>query len=233
MLTEYNQTQTERWETEMYQIVGAKRVMSFFGLTCGAVVIIWAVMFPPDNVSDFGQWWKIVSAVVGDVMLLLVLVGQSELFPMFCRLPFIRNVFPDIDGEWRAELVSNWEEILRRSGTSTARPKGEPFRGRVVIVARLFDIKVRFSSDDNYSRSSSVFVQAERDEIIGRVRINYFYRNNTLEPLETDCAIHNGAASLEIYEEGAGSMWMEGTYWTDRNWHRALNTAGKITMRRA
>jgi hypothetical protein len=54
----------------------------------------------------------------------------------------------------------------------------------------------------------------------------------TKVPVATDSDCHEGAGSLMV--EGHGNdIWMEGVYWTNRNWHLGLNTAGKITLHRA
>ena len=81
-------------------------------------------------------------------------------------------------------------------------------------------------SEDNYSRSRSIFVRATRDEEDGTVQISYLYENTTSMPKQTDSSTHNGAARLNVIARG-GRVWMEGTYWTDRNWQNGLNTAGR------
>jgi hypothetical protein len=215
----------------MYQVIGVKRAITLFGLACVGTLILWGIIRPPDDPTDIGQWWKIGSAAVGNVSLLVWLIGQTAVFPFVCRIPFLRDWFPDIDGEWHAELESNWALIAQRAGLST-RPRGEPIRARLMIVSRLFFIKINLISDDNYSSSSTSFVGATRNEEDGSIQLVYVFRNTTLMPLETDSASHNGAASVQVIREPTGELSMQGSYWTDRNWTKAMNTAGRITLRR-
>jgi hypothetical protein len=216
----------------MYQIIGVKRSFSLFGIACGAVVIVWVAFWPPQDPSEIGQWWKIASASVGYVSLLLWVAGETPLFPFLCRLPIVRSWFPNIDGEWRAELESNWGEIAKRLGSDSPRTLDDPVRAKVMIKSRLFFIRVNLVSDDNYSSSRSIFVRAVRDEEDGAVQLIYVYQNITLKPEGTDSTTHNGAARVNVISNKSERIWMQGTYWTDRNWQNALNTAGRITFRR-
>jgi SMODS-associating 2TM, beta-strand rich effector domain len=138
--------------------------------------------------------------------------------------------FPDIDGEWHAELESNWELIAQRAGLDTPRPTEEPTRARITIISRLFLIKINLTTE--YSCSSTSSVSVTRNEEDGSFQLAYLYRNRTLKPLETDSSTHNGAGWLQVIQEPNGEVWMQGSYWTDRNWHKAMNTAGRITLRR-
>ena len=60
----------------------------------------------------------------------------------------------------------------------------------------------------------------------------YLDRNITKFPVATDSDSHEGAASLVVEGEG-NKLWLEGVYWTTRNWHLGINTAGKVTLQRA
>lgn len=74
-------------------------------------------------------------------------------------------------------------------------------------------------------------MRVTRDPEDASVILHYLYRNTTKVPVASDSDCHDGAANLMV--EGIGSgIWMEGVYWTNRNWHQGLNTAGKITLRR-
>jgi hypothetical protein len=229
LLENFRITGAETWD--MYQIVGVKRSLSIFGITCGVVVLLWAAFWPPGDPSAIGQWWKVVSGSVGFVSLLLWIVGGTSLFPFVCRLPIVRSWLPDIDGQWRADLESNWAVVATRLGAGPPPPFNDPVRARVTIKSRLLFIRVNVESEDNYSRSRSIFVRATRDEEDGTVQVSYLYENTTSKPEQTDSSTHNGAARLNVISRG-GRVWMEGTYWTDRNWQNGLNTAGRITLRR-
>jgi hypothetical protein len=102
----------------------------------------------------------------------------------------------------------------------------------VTIIARLFFIRMNLASDSRYSTSKTVFVRASRDAEDGSVTLHYLYKNTTNVPKATDSDSHDGAANLCVEWRG-DDIWLEGVYWTNRNWHLGLNTAGKITLTRA
>ena len=213
----------------MYQILGIRCAFTLFGLLCAAVVALWAVLAPPSSILE---WWKIGSGAVSGCVLVVFLVGQSPLFAALCRLPLARNWFPPIEGQWKATLESNWPAIQQRVHLSGAPVALVPVPATVTIIARLFHIRMNLSSDDRYSTSKTVFVRATRDVEDGSVTLHYLYKNMTKLPEATDSDSHDGAANLCVERQGK-EIWLEGVYWTNRNWHRGLNTAGRITLRRA
>lgn len=216
----------------MYQIIGAKRSITLFGLLCAAIIALWAVIAPPAQAYSIGQWWKITSGSVSLAALAVGLIGQSPIFPWLCRLPFVRSWFPPLDGEWLASLESNWPAIQQRAEPGSPSISLAPVKAKVTIIARLFYIRMNLASDDRYSTSKTIFVRATRDPEDGSVMLHYLYRNTTKLPKPTDSDSHDGAATLNV--EGVGTaIWMEGVYWTNRNWHLGLNTAGRMTLRRA
>ena len=216
----------------MYQILGIKRALALFGLLCAAAISIWAVVAPPSDPSSPLEWWKIASGAVSGCGLLVTLVGQSPLFAVLCRLPLVRSWFPPIDGEWNAALESNWPAIHQRAHPGSASVPLAAVPATVTIIARLLHIRMNLTSNDRYSTSKTVFVRATRDPEDGSVTLHYLYKNATLVPKATDSDSHDGAANLCVERRGA-DIWLEGVYWTNRNWHLGLNTAGKMTLTRA
>jgi hypothetical protein len=216
----------------MYQILGIRSALTLFGLLCAAVIALWAVLAPPTDPSSLKEWWKIASGAVSGCGLIVALIGQSPLFPLVCRLPLVRSWFPPIDGRWKASLESNWPAIQQRAHPGSAPVALTPVPATVTIIARLFFIRMNLASDNRYSTSKTVFVRASRDAEDGSVTLHYLYKNTTKVPEATDSDCHDGAANLCV--EGRGTnIWLEGVYWTNRNWHLGLNTAGKITLVRA
>jgi len=216
----------------MYQIIGVRRSLSLFALGCALAFSLWARLSPPSDPSNLWAWWKIASAAAANFALLVTVVGQTAFFPLICRLPLVRDWFPAVEGTWVAELESNWPEIQRRAEPTAKPVKIAPVKATVKFRARLFSIRMNLESNDRYSTSKTIFVRASRDEEDGSVQFHYIYRNTTLKPKPTDSSGHSGAGCLTLHGK-AGELWMEGVYWTDRNWHRGLNTAGKITLQRA
>lgn len=162
--------------------------------------------------------------------LIFIVLGQTQLFPLLCRIPGVNKIFPDLEGTWIATLHSNWSEIAKRLDPP-ANPNAAPKVGKVRIEQRLFTMKMILDMDDNYTNSHTIFVRPRRCPASGRLQLHYIYEAKTNVPVETDSSSHHGAASLNIIED-AGRTWMEGVYWTDRNWTKGLNTAGHITLER-
>ena len=215
----------------MYQILGISRALSLFGLLCAAVIALWATIAPPADPGSLVDWWKLASGAVSLSALAVSLVGQSLLFPLLCRLPLVRNWFPPIDGEWKALLESNWPAILQRAQPGSSPVQLAPVAAKVTIITRLFYIRINLTSDDRYSMSKTIFVRATRDAEDGSIILHYVYQNSTKVPQATDSDCHDGAANVAVERHG-DEIWLEGVYWTNRNWHLGLNTAGKITLRR-
>ncbi|WP_133121909.1 hypothetical protein [Pleomorphomonas carboxyditropha] len=216
----------------MYQILGIRRSLSLFGLLCALVFTAWAILAPPTDQSSFVGWWQIASEAVFACGTAVTLVGQSPFFALLCRLPLVRNWFPPIDGEWKAILESNWPAIQQRACPGAASVPLVAVPATVTIIARLFYIRMNLISDSRYSTSKTIFVRATRDPEDGSVTLHCHYENTTKVPETTDSSSHYGAANLCVERQG-DNIWLEGVYWTNRNWHLGLNTAGKMTLRRA
>lgn len=216
----------------MYQILGIKRALTLAGFLWAAVTALWFWFAPPPDHASLLQWWKLLSGSASTAALVVTLIGQSFLFPLLCRLPLVRSWLPPLDGEWNASQESNWPAIEQRSKPFATPLQLTSKKANVTIIARLFYIRMNLVSDDRYSTSKTIFVRAARDEEDGSIMLHYLYRNTTKVPVATDSDCHEGAASLMV--EGKGQdIWLEGVYWTNRNWHHGLNTAGTVTLRRA
>ncbi|MGF6163128.1 hypothetical protein ABIE16_002417 [Pseudomonas sp. 2725] len=214
----------------MYQIFGVKNMLAWFTTLCGAILLIrvWFLGYKFDG--SMADGWKLISSSIAYGTLLVFVVGQTKLFSYLCRAPLIKSFFPPIDGIWEAELNSNWTKIQELQGQSPAH-SAKPLMAQVTINSTLFFVRINLTSADRYSRSKTIHVTVSRDAQDSSVQLNYMYINETDVPLPTDSPTHNGAARLNVHNEGP-EIWMDGTYWTDRKWSEGLNTAGRITLRR-
>ncbi|MDX0140816.1 hypothetical protein GOC46_28935 [Sinorhizobium meliloti] len=207
----------------MYQLIGINAALRYFALACGAVAVLLILVLKPGDIKGF---WSALSVAVTAVASITVLIGQTSLFPKFCKLPLISGVFPDIDGKWKGELDSNWPEIAKRKQLPIG--SAGPVAATLVIRARLFFVHITLISDSNYSTSRTVFVRATKHPESGELRLTYVYENSTLKPERTDSAAHHGAAYIDLKDHDT----FDGLYWTNRNYHQALNTAGRIVLQR-
>lgn len=215
----------------MYQVIGIKNTalaflvvtLAIFGLLNHGNII--TLLDQPVNLL---KAMSSASSLAGVVFLIL---GETFIFPWICRLPLVRTYFPPIDGAWEVELQSNWGAIERLRGNLEVEDKILK-QGKVKIFSRFFRVRMQFEVDDRYSKSSTVCVAVQRDPQHGTIELNYIYENLTSNPKISDCSRHNGAARVQIRDEG-GKVSMEGVYFTDRNWNQGLNTAGYISFERA
>lgn len=170
-------------------------------------------------------------------MAALSLLGQTPLFPHLCRLPLVWRIFPDLDGRYAVEIASNWSLIqAREQGQSqeiipTVGDLLFKRTGTLTITARLFSIQIHLEMDDRYLTSDTVVCSVRKEGGESRATLSYIYKAKILAPQTTDSSHHFGAARIEVPSQRKVDV-MEGSYWTDRNWHQARNTAGRITLRR-
>lgn len=178
-----------------------------------------------------------VSASVIAVSTLTFVLGQTPVFPRLCRLPGVWRLFPNIDGEYAVEISSNWSIIQARSAGSEpdVSPEGEPVLfnrvGKATISARLIRIDMTLDMDDQYLSSETVTCSVQRHRGERKPVLFYIYDSHVSKPKSTDSQRHLGAACVSIPLEPRPKV-LEGNYWTDRNWHLGLNTAGHIRLTR-
>jgi len=178
-----------------------------------------------------------VSASVIAISILLFVVGQTSVFPRLCRFPGMWRLFPNIDGEYAVELSSNWSIIeARNAGHEPAvSPEGKrdlfERQGKARISARLARIDMTLTMDDDYLSSETVTCSVQRHPGDRKPMLSYIYDSHVSTPKDTDSQHHLGAARLSIPLERCPKV-LEGNYWTNRNWHKGLNTAGYIRLTR-
>lgn len=212
----------------MYQVLGVHKCFVYFASLCFIVFGAMSFWRLPEVFSNFSTFWSVAKSAIAIGIGILLAVGQTPLFAQICHLPIVRKFFPPIDGEWRVAIQSNWNVVRQLTGQA---PSEALFakQGKVTITSRLFSVRMRFQSDDKYSKSSTMIVGVRRDSEHGGIELNYSYLNVTRNPELTDSGCHHGAARLEIHDEN-GAVTLDGEYWTNRNWNKGLNTAGLIAF---
>ncbi len=214
----------------MYQVLGIKATLRLFGLGCLLIficILFGYAYFQPGALTGFGAYWRAASASVSIVSAAVVILGETPIFPWACRrIPFVRRYFPPIEGLWDVTVKSNWGAIQRLMGNNDVEPLISK-AGTIRITSRFFRVCLVFQGDDKYSSSHSICVSVLRDPDHGTTQLNYIYHNKTLVPETTDASSHNGAARVNIQDDG-NVVTLEGVYFTDRKWTEGLNTAGLI-----
>ena len=178
-----------------------------------------------------------VSISVIAVSALSFVAGQTPVFPWLCRRPGVWRVFPNIDAEYTVDISSNWSIIEARSAgrQPDMSPEGAPVLfnrvGKAKISARLARIDMTLAMDDGYLSSETLTCSLQRHRGERKPVLFYVYDSHVSAPKSTDSQRHLGAARLSIPLERCPKV-LEGNYWTDRNWHQGLNTAGQIRLTR-
>lgn len=230
----------------MYSVIGIRRLLAAYAvlafiLSCAIVMlerVSLASATAGGSVTLIGFLLGSASKGLSGAGLLVWVLGETSLFSFVCRCPGIRRFIPDLDGEWVGTLESNWPQVSSRlspdqvgqvahSDTVTA-----PTEVSVRFQVRLFSVTMNLDTDTWYSDSETLLVGVERRPGSDMVEVRYIYRNRTRRPLPTDSGSHLGAAILDL-ERRDGEPVLSGQYWTNRNWHMGLNTAGILTLRRA
>lgn len=213
----------------MYQVIGITKTLAYFATTC--LVVFLSLHFKDMSTLLAGPLTDLrqpVASAVGIGAAIFYVLGQTPVFVQLCKLPVVRNILPPIDGEWNMKLQSNWGIMQKWLGQSDGSSL-YVVEGKVRIKARLFSIKMEFTSDSKYSESKTISVSVRPSDQIGILELNYMYINYTQVPVATDTNTHTGAARVFVKESGKDFV-MEGTYFTDRKWTEGLNTAGQVTF---
>jgi hypothetical protein len=216
----------------MYQVIGLSKTLTLFGFICLAVFVL-------QHHDDFEsllngsllELRKGLMAAISFGAIVFYVLGETPLFVMLCKFPFIRKMLPPISGEWDVQLASNWGVIQKWLGQGDGKSL-HVVTGKARIKARFFSVKIEFISLDQYSESKTLSVSVRPSDQAGLIELNYMYANFTRIPQPTDASTHTGAARVFVKEAGNGLV-MEGTYFTDRKWTEGLNTAGAVTFTRA
>ncbi|PIB45219.1 hypothetical protein AOA59_05470 [Pseudomonas sp. 2822-15] len=215
----------------MYQVIGITKTLGYFATTCLVVFLVLHFRDMSEILSgSLADLYRPITSTVGIVAAFFFVLGQTPVFVWLCKLPLVRKFFPPIDGEWNMKLQSNWGVMQKWLGQGD----GSSLcivQGKVKIKARLFSVKMEFTSDIPYSESKTISVSVRPSDQIGLLELNYMYINYTQVPVATDSNTHTGAARVFVKETGDGLV-MDGTYFTDRKWTEGLNTAGQVTFTR-
>lgn len=168
------------------------------------------------------------------ISILVYILGQTFVFPLFCKLPLVWRIFPNVDGKYEVEVSSNWSLVeAHYEGRQPGELGQELFTkiGSARIVARLTQLDFHVSMKDGYSKSETIMCSLHRGKGSNQHKLLYIFDATIRVPKLTDAGKHLGAGELDIPQERRPRI-LEGQYWTNRNWRKGLNTAGSIRLRR-
>lgn len=211
-------------------------------VTVFIVIICALLIFGPqsDQASELVKGMGTVVGLVNAVVLLLTWSPAFRLFH-FCTLAKLWW-FPLLDGRWRAQAWSNWPVIQATMEAAKGSaspfnplldtPAGDraPIEMDVVFKSTLLGIDMVMDVPGTRRGSRSIFVRPQwcRPAL---PTIYYVYRQEDHEPVvPSDAQAHFGAGILQHHPESGE---LRGTYWTERQHARGLNTAGTIILTRS
>ncbi|WP_184123302.1 hypothetical protein [Roseospira marina] len=203
-------------------------------LYVNAAIVIF-VALDPFGVFSSINIVSIVSISVA-VLSLGVLALTQWVFPTLCRQPLMWRLFPDIDGDYDAEMSSNYPMLKAMAdGHSTEELKTENLRlnvmGTVSIRTTLTNISMTFSAKNKYSTSEVLSCSLQRGRGNCPHRLYYVFEGRVKDPETTDTRSFLGAGCIDIPRERRPKV-LDGEYWTNREWHNGLNTAGLVRFTR-
>lgn len=233
----------------MYALLGIRSVLRLYGAIaalCAALLVLAALLLaPPSGAAD---WATMLGRSVGLGGLLaaaaLALLGHRRvLWPMLrlrARLTG-QAPFPDINGRWKGTVTHNWPLIDRVHRAARGEPpRFDAEKERVewgetpveaTITADLFRVGMETKSDLMDSQVLAVWPLPAGPE--GHPRLAYLYRAKVRQTRakRTDVEGFDGAAIVKVVEPGEPQpLRLEGEYWTNRGWSKAMSTAGEIHL---
>lgn len=190
----------------------------------------------------------VASLVSGLIALTLVSQGWRAVWKLPVLGPKLsKALFYDLNGEWTAELQSNWSivERMQKAAQSTDLvfdvlddadlPDLLDVSFDVRIRQSWFRTDVEFLPTDNSTLATSKTLSVELFKAEnGSKSMAWVFeaqnkRNNQSKLTVTDERGYLGAARLNLSEDG---LELSGEFWQNRAWHRGLNAAGQIVLRK-
>lgn len=230
----------------MYRIFPAK---SFAYLV--ALLAVGVFLFIELVTDAFGIEVRVL-AIPGIVWVLLLALTFNPVWRWFWArsreiswLPDLNDkVFPDLNGEWEVLLESNWsrqEQLL-----VAAADRRKSFDPRTCNAAALAPLKQMIlkaeiaqswwsikmtvtnpAADSPMKESNTYIVMPRKKTENAPPSLCYFYDQTNDTDNQADDPVFSAAACI-TYDLKSNTL--EGTFWTARQWRRAINTAGKITI---
>lgn len=207
----------------MLQVIDYRALARLFTLLGAVLFALFSAVSTGESLVATVRAVILISSLI--VIALLALNATGIWRRLWRRVPFLTRAYPDIQGTYRGQIVSNFKS--REAGQAKS-DIIKPITLRV--FTSLFSVDVRMETDDDYSSSQTLVVNAVRRVKADAPKLRYLYRNWTKDPETTDESFHLGAGEVEIID--GTPMRLSGVYWTNRCWRNGLNTAGTIEVTR-
>jgi hypothetical protein len=149
------------------------------------------------------------------IVITIVLYAVMAFDLWLWKIPFLHGWFvkrPVIDGSWKVEIRSNWENPA--TGTVI-----EPIEGYIVIRQTFSTLSLRLLTEESSSELVGTEIVCSAN---GLFCVTGIYRNEPRFQVRERSAIHYGAVWLKVIDEPLKKL--IGHYWTDRG------TAGEMEL---
>ncbi|MFC4349599.1 hypothetical protein ACFO5Q_17245 [Kordiimonas lipolytica] len=162
-------------------------------------------------------------------------------FPMLGKI-----IFPDLNGDWVVTLNSNWPRVSQLLDAASSKTEGIDMAScRDMDLATLSSMTLRARIDQSwfgmemrlYNPAQNTPIEDSHTILIEPIKANglkkpgicYMYRQTNKTDNVADDVEFDGSARLQY---DADSDCLEGYFWSNRMWRRAMCTAGTITFTR-
>lgn len=190
----------------------------------------------------------IASIVSGLIALFLVSQGWRLVWKLPIVGPKLSSaLFYDLNGDWTAELQSNWPIV--EEAINAAQKKGQTFDVfDDATLPNLLELSFDVTIKQSWFRTDVEFFPNETSPLLESktVSVEFFKAENGTKSMAwvfevknkskngsrlaiTDEQNYLGAAKLTLSEDGCE---LSGEFWQNRSWHRGLNAAGSIVLKR-
>jgi len=183
-------------------------------------------------------------------LLALFLVAQG--WRVVWKLPYVGRklsevLFYDLNGIWTASLQSNFSIVEKmKDAANSTEARFDVFDDAALpgLLERSFEVRIK----QTWFRTDVEFLPNDTDPLLESktISVEFFKAENGTKTMAwifeaknkrengarlavTDEQVYQGAASLKLNEEGSE---LKGEFWQNRSWHRGLNAAGLIRMKR-
>lgn len=182
------------------------------------------------------------------VVFLLPAISSFLWRPIWKLFPKLNEwVYPDLNGEWDVTLKSNWSrqrQLLDSAKGLTAKIDFEKcddeelagllevkLKAKITMTIFTFDMKLWNPADNSPIKESDIVsAMPFRVSEYKRSGIYYIFQQINKNQKLGDSKTFYGAAHVEYHKE---SDTLEGLFWSERMWERAVNTAGKVEFKRS
>jgi len=235
----------------MISTFSGKQLLYFFAalLLIGGLIVLatrWLVgLNPPETLGGLIRLLPLTVSAAG--ALLWILSHHVVVNGLWRIFPGLGYLVPNLNGTYELHVESNWPQKTRicapDQGSSVGGEEEReaeaallPVRGTLRVSAGLFRMRISYKPDTpgpSRSHTEVIGTALRRNPNSGEFELFYVFEGRIHTPVPTDDPSYFGAAALKVVSDRGRVREMRGHYWTNRGWHKGLNTAGHVAAIRS